>query len=312
MKRIEDVDLRLLLAFDALVVERHVSRAGDRLGLTQPAMSHALKRLRLVFEDDILARGPDGLQPTRRAIELHAQISRILESVRALVEEPRGFDPSTCRSGFTIGTSDAVALMLLPDLVRRMREAAPGARLTAVQCSAVDGLRQVRTGEMDIAIGVFSDLPPGVRGVTLSTASNFFAFVDRRHPALVDGRLDRDAYLASPHVGVEVFSALGSAIDSALEGLGLSRTIAMVAPNFNVVPAIVRGTDMVGHCTWQVVDQLAFRDEFAVFPPPLAMPPYRLDAIWREAGAGAQGRRWLAGLIQDVILKRETQDGLRT
>jgi len=297
---LRSLDLNLLVAFDMLVTERHVSRAAGQLGLTQPAVSHALRRLRLIFDDELLLRTPGGMVPTLRALELHRSVTAILDAMRELVEGPEQFEAAAARIAFSLGMSDSIAIALLPGLVHQLRAVAPLLRINGVQCSPLEGLQGVIAGELDLAVGYYTDDAPGVNMREISRVQRYFAVVDRKHPLLRDGALDREAYLASPHVAVTLLGSRGKPVDTMLEAMGIKRNIVVVAPSFAAVPAIVRGTDLVGHCGKALVDQLIYREELVLFTPPIPLAQNTLRVVWRRGGPPDAGRRWLIDLIAAV------------
>lgn len=306
MQSLSLIDLNLLIAFDALMVERNVTRAARRLNITQPALSHSLKRLRETFNDELFSRTADGMIPTSKAQELHESIVPALVTLRVALEGPAPFEPSTAERTFTIGMPDSAALLLLPQLVTHLQQAAPGIRIIAVQYSPDEAVRRTLSGELDFAIGYYANSPAGgLAEKILSSAQSYFAIVDRRNPLIKRGRLDRDAYLTLPHVGVTLPGGLGTFIDTALESLGLQRNIVVSAPSFSVVPALVRGTRFVGHCGRRFIQQLSYRDELLMFEPPIPLSFHRLRAIWRRSAQPNPALSWILTLISSVVANIE-------
>jgi DNA-binding transcriptional LysR family regulator len=149
------IDLNLLVAFDALMCERNVTRAGVRIGRTQPAMSAALSRLRLLLKDDLFVRSASGLQPTPRALELAAPLGDALASIQRTLEFTQEFDPSRSTIRFTLGLSDHPAFTVLPALQKRLSQLAPNVTLRVRSFTARDdALALLDAGEADVAIGV--------------------------------------------------------------------------------------------------------------------------------------------------------------
>lgn len=300
------IDLNLLIAFDALMVERNVTHAAKRLNITQPALSHSLKRLRETFNDELFSRTANGMIPTPKAQALHEAIVPALVTLRVALEGPVPFEPSTAEQTFTIGMPDSVALLVLPQLIVHLQQAAPGIRIIAVQYSPDEALRRTLSGELDFAIGYYANSPAGgLAEKILSSVQSYFAVVDRKNPLIKAGRLDRDAYLALPHVGVTLPGGLGTFIDTALESLGLKRNIVVSVPSFSVVPAIVRGTNFVGHCGRRFIQQLAYRDELLMFEPPIPLSFQRLLAVWRRSAQPNPALSWILTLISSVLANIE-------
>jgi DNA-binding transcriptional LysR family regulator len=305
------VDLNLLVAFDALMVERNVTRAAKRLNITQPALSHSLKRLRETFNDELLVRTVDGMVPTSKAQELHEAIVPALVTLRIALEGPAPFVPTAAQQTFTIGMPDSVALLVLPRLVAHLQKAAPGIHIVGVQYSPDESLRRVLNGELDFMIGYFANSPSGgLAEKILSSTQSYFAIVDRNNPRLKNGCLDRDAYLGLPHIGVTLSGGNSNFIDTALESLGLHRNIIVTVPAFSVVPALVRGSNFVGHCGRRFLQQLAYRDELLMFEPPIPLSFQRLRAVWRRSAEPNPALAWMLALTGDVVANAERAEQL--
>lgn len=306
MNTLGDIDLNLLVAFDVLMTERNVTRAAKQLGVSQPALSHTLRRLRDTFNEELFTRTVDGIEPTLRAQELHRSVAPALSALRFAIEGPVPFDLAAVEKNFIIGMPDSVALMLLPQLVPRIRATAPGVRITAVQFSPDEALRRVLDGQLDFAVGFYANSPrAGLADQILSSVQSYFGVVDRKNPHIRAGTLDRETYLSLPHVGVTLGGGVGTIIDTALETLGLQRNIVVSVPSFSIVPAVVRGTDLVGHCGLRFIEQLTYRDELLAFAPPIPLSVQRLRAVWQRRSLLNPALSWLVGLIATLVKEIE-------
>lgn len=301
MKSLSSVDLNLLVAFDALITERHVTRAAAKVWRTQPALSHSLRRLREMFEDDILVPTADGLQPTERALEIHQEVSELLIRLQATLSGPATFDASTSTRNFKLAMSDSVAHLVLPRLIPTLRQEAPGVQLRITRCASVEGLTQIIHGEAELGVGVYSSPSAGLQTRELPLALQRYAVADAKNPRLKNGTMDIDDYLAAPHVAVTVDAGPGRQTDTVLPVLGLPRQVMMVLPSFTLVPAVVRGTDLVGHCTRCMIEHLDYRDELTLFDPPIPLPRDTVRAVWRRSGCDDAGLRWLIELIARTV-----------
>ncbi|MCA8888741.1 MAG: LysR family transcriptional regulator [Parvularculaceae bacterium] len=301
MAKFEKIDLNLLVAFDALVIERHVSRAATRLNVSQPALSHSLKRLRELFNDEILVRCGGSMVLTPRAQALHEEIAPALASLRVALDGPAVFDPTTTQRVISIGIQESSALQILPAVLATLEEEAPGLGIACAQYSPEESVRRARDGELDLLIGYYATpLPKGLVGRTLSSLQSYFAVADRGNRHFKRGRISRKDYLALPHIAVSMNGTVGSNIDTALEDLGLKRNIRVIAPNFSVVPALVRGTQMIGHCGRLLVDQLTYRDELILFEPPIPLATSNLRALWRRSASPDPAVLWLVDQIRAI------------
>jgi DNA-binding transcriptional LysR family regulator len=289
-------DLNLLVAFEALFEERHVSRAGAKIGLSQPSMSHALSRLREIFEDELFTRGPGGMLPTARAVELAQHILPGIGQLRAALNERGEFNAKKSERRFVIGLNDLGSFSVLPRLAPRVRALAPGISLTVINVGARDALEKLISGEVELACGVFSDLPPGVDSCKIASMETV-CLSDRRNPRL-DGRaLDLQAFLELPHVQVAVNADPGIQIDAELAALSLRRRVTLVVPHFLVVPRAVVGTDMIGVFDAKTLRALGHWPHLRTDPLPLLLPEPGVSAIWHRRSASDPGHRWLRELL---------------
>lgn len=310
MRRMNDlrgIDLNLLVVLEALLAERHISRAALRLHLSQPAVSHALGRLRQLLDDPLLVRGQGGLVPSARAHELAGPLAEALAQVRILLG-PSGFQPATARRSFRLAMSDYGAMALLPGLLRAVRKIAPGIDLVVSQASREAMTAKVADGEIDLALGVFAQPPEGVHCTEL---------FEETYACMVDaatvrglGKLDQVAYLARSHVLVAAHSERVDAIDAAVAKVGGRRKIACVLPHWSVAPALIAGTNLV--LTTARRSLAAFEEDprFAVFDPPFPLPGFGFSLIWHDRTDADPGHSWLRDRVIAVAAGDEPDDAI--
>jgi DNA-binding transcriptional LysR family regulator len=288
-----DVDLNLILALDALLAERHVTRAAARLGITQSAASHALARLRDVLDDPLLVRGPHGtMLPTARATALAPAVHRILVDLSAVLRGDAAFDPATARRTFRIGTSDYVELVLMPRLVERLRRTAPNIDLWLYSV-ADHGDEALAAGTVDVIVG-----PP--RGAARPAGSyekvlfdeSFTCIVRKGHP-LAKTNLTLPRYCAAPHLLVAPRGTPGSLVDNALSAIGRSRRIALAVPHFLVVPYLIASSDLIATLATRVATTFADTLGLVTMQPPLALPKFQMATAWHERNQDDPPHRWL-------------------
>lgn len=240
------LDLNLLVVFDALMQERHVGRAAVRLSLSQSATSHALGRLRAMFDDPLFVRHPRGIEPTVRGRALAQPISDALTQLRQIVSPQSPFDPATLRRTFTVAAHDYALAVLAPALVADVRAQAPGVDLRFISVAPlaiVDGLDR---GEIDFALGGFIDVTAERVARTLLFTDRFVGVARRDHPCVSARRMSLDDFTALPHVVMSVDRQLRSDVDRELGALGLTRRIAVTVPNFHALPYAVEDSDVIG------------------------------------------------------------------
>jgi len=300
---LRNLDLNLLVAFDALMAERHVSRAADRVALSQPAMSNALSRLRAVLDDPLLVRTSRGMEPTARALELHGPIRAALTEIQRTLAKPARFEPASVQHHFVIGASDYMEFLVVPRLVKVLQEEAPGVDLTvaSLQLSPPEG--PLDSGEMDLAFGYFPNLPKRLRQTHLFTEYLECA-VRKDHPT-VKSRLTLELYLSLPHLFVSTRRRSG-VVDEALARMGRSRRISVSVPHFLVAPYIIVESDVIMTVNSRIARTYARTLPIRVLPPPLDLPDFPISMVWHPRSDKDAAHEWLRARLADVC--RELQD----
>jgi DNA-binding transcriptional LysR family regulator len=303
MNDLHGIDLNLLVVLDALLAERHVTRAAARVGLTQSAASHALGRLRDLLDDPLLVRGPRGaLVRTPRAEALAPALARALDQVREALRGEPGFDPTTARRTVRIAASDYAELLLLPALLDRVARLAPGVDLWAVPLRD-DPVPDLAAGDVDVSIGVWRSraFPSGFYERRLFD-DRFRVVVRGAHPA-AQQRLTLARYLALPHLLIAPRGTAGSYVDDALAALGHTRRVAAAVPHFLVAPHVVAATDLVVTLASRIAAVLAEPFGLLSLPPPLELPTFTTSLLWHERAHHDAGQRWLRDQLLAVSPK---------
>lgn len=298
MNNLGAFDLNLLVVLDALLAERHVSRAALRLNKSQPAVSHALARLRALFDDPLLVRHGGQLEPTVRALEIAPQLAEALAHMRLLMGS-QPFDPAREPHVFRLAMSDYAALVLLPQLMTVLRRQAPNVDLLVSQASREVMMAQAVDGEIDLALGVFPTLAEDLR-TSLLFEEHFACLADR---ASLGGEktMDLSAYLQRPHILVSLRGDTGNEIDLALSAIGHKRRIALALPHWSAAPGLVPGTDLVLTVARRILPRDGETGPLAIFAPPFAIPPFAFRQIWHRRRDGDPAHRWLRDLITGIL-----------
>ena len=301
------IDLNLLIVFDALMQEHNLTRAGRRLGLSQPATSHALARLRQMLNDDLFIRAPDGMRPTSRAQQMAEPIRDALSALR-LTLEPEAFEPAQSTRAFTLVVNNYAARAVVPALARKVAVAAPNVTLDVRPVGQVDVLDQLDAGTVDVALSRLVDGGERFKCVRI-TDDDYVALLDRSHPAATAEDLSPDWLAAIPHVDITSSGDDTSFIDEALAERGLVRRVAARVPFLSVVLMLV-GADRLA-----VVPRRAGMDLAAICPLvvkelPFAVPRIALSMIWHRRLDNHPAQRWLRTMIRaSVRLLREIRNG---
>ena len=299
---LKSIDLNLLVAFDALMSERSVSRAAAKLGITQSAVSHALKRLRIMFGDPLMRRGSRGMEPTERALSLQQPVKGVLANIHSIISTKLAFDPATTKRTFKLSMSDAMSVEALPLIVRKLRKHAPNIDLLVTSSGPKDACARIINDEVEIAIGVFPHVQPELLRRELYR-DELICVADKNNPLLRRGRMDEKSYLASPHVTVAPNLDSGVQLDEILVAMGLNRRVVAIVPHYIALPALIRGTDLIGHTRLRLVNVLRSSSNLVVFPIParIRVPELSFEEIWHARYEDDPGHRWLRELIIDAV-----------
>ncbi len=297
LAHLRSLDLNLLVHLEALLAERHVTRAARRVGLTQPAMSRSLAKLREALDDPLLARGREGLALTRRGRELLPAVSRVLQDVEGLLARPH-FEPLTAQRTFTLGANDYAQALLLPPLVARLSREAPGLDLAIVHVGQ-DAAAALQDDGVDLVIGLKQGGTAGV--VWHKLLHDDFALIARAGHQEVGRTLGLEAYLRLSHVMVAPGGRPGSLVDDALAALGKRRRVAVRVPSFLAVPPLVASSDLVA-----IYPERLAREAARVFGvrrtrPPLRLVGFDLHLAWHEKHRRDAGHAWLRAQVQNVL-----------
>jgi LysR family transcriptional activator of mexEF-oprN operon len=291
------IDLNLLVAFDALLTERSVTRAAVRVGLGQSAMSHNLARLRSLFADELLTRGPDGMRPTPRALALVNPVRIALSDIEALVMRADKFDPRTAERVFRIGLPDSVEVLVGPKLLARVGAEAPGIRFRFYSTDARQLLDEIDADNIDLGIGI-GTFPEGQthhKRRILATETYLCMFNAER--VGVTPPISLADYVRLPHVLTSLRKGERGVVDDALAKLGLSRQIALTTPRFVAVPFLVAGAPVITTMHARLARYFADELGLALSAPPVTLPEVTISLLWHASYDGDPGNAWLRATV---------------
>jgi DNA-binding transcriptional LysR family regulator len=294
------VDLNLLVALDALLVERNVTRAAARVGLTQPAMSRALGRLRTLLRDELLVRAGRGMVATPRAEQLAQPLSRLLADADSLLRQGLPFDPRTSDRTFRLEANDFIEELVLPGFVAHLGREAPGIQLAVHSASlASDSAAALERGDLDFVISYARASYPGTLRSRVVYRDGFLCLVRRGHPALAGGGLTLERYVALRHLLVAPSGRAGGVVDDLLAELGLARHIAVHVQSFLPVGSIIAASDLVVTMPARLAQRAAERPDLVTVPTPVAVRPFALYLFWHARQDTDLGHRWFReGLVE--------------
>jgi DNA-binding transcriptional LysR family regulator len=293
---VRDVDLNLLRVFDAVLREHGVTPAAAGLGLTQPAVSNALARLRGLFGDRLFVRTPGGMDATPFARELAEPVRQALALIDAALAHGPGFDPGSTTRAFRFYMSDLGQIEFLPPLIERVQRAAPGVRLEAVALEVDDIADALATGALDLAVGFLPGLGPPVRRRALFR-DPYLCLMRADHPIKA---LTRRKFQEASHALV-TYKGGHRVVEEALERAGLARRIALRLPHFTVVPMVLERTDLLCTLPARVARVFERRGGLKSLAPPVPIPPADVAVHWHERFEADPGNRWLREQVSELF-----------
>jgi DNA-binding transcriptional LysR family regulator len=302
------VDLNLLVYLDVLLRECNVTRAAEELGISQPAMSNSLRRLRDLFDDPLLVRTSDGMTPTDRALELQPLVRNVLAAAEIAVLPKTIFDATASDRIFRIMASDYTEVTLLPSLLTRLRKEAPGVRLDIMTPSDVS-FHDVERGKVDLVINRFDTLPQSFHQVHLWDDS-FSCVMSANNPVIKNWSLD--SYLSHKHVWVSK-TGMGVGVgmspddvqrlgwvDEALGKLDAKREITVFTRHYQAALLLGEQEDLIVTIPTIAARTMSNNPKVVILDPPFEIPRMRLKMVWSPLLQRDPGHKWLRQMIKDV------------
>jgi DNA-binding transcriptional LysR family regulator len=295
---IRELDLNLLVGFEAMIIERSVSGAARRARLSQPAMSNLLARLRKTFEDPLFERAGQRMIPTARARQLAAPIGDALNVIRKAISERPSFTPSTADVRYTIATTDYAEVVILPNLLRTIKRCAPK---IALQMKRLKGIFDIPVAELDVcdfALGFFPlPLPPGggLNGTTLFQ-ERFVGIISKRHP-MARQKFGLRQFLSLEHIRVNYSEEGPGLIGDALQKVGHRRKVGLIVPHLVTVPFLTAHSEMMGIVPLRLARILSPSLGLRIVELPLEMPPLTMSLVWHERHQQDAAHRWFREFV---------------
>ena len=290
-----DLDLNQLVLFHQLMRERRVSKVAEQLGLTQPAVSNALARLRRQFGDELFLRTPAGMVPTPLAEQMAVPIADALALLHAGINRQRAFEPAREQRALTIGMTDIGEIVFLPALLEHMRREAPGITLSTVRNTAVNLREEMESGKVDLAIGPLPQLKAGFFQRTLFRQRYVCLF--RRGHALDKRRITRADFEAAEHLAVVSAGTGHGRVDEHLRRAGVQRRVRLTVPHFVSVGHILARTELVCTVTERLAESLAEPFGLASRPHPIELPDVAINVFWHAKVHRSPAHQWLRGVV---------------
>ncbi|WP_225774457.1 LysR family transcriptional regulator [Pseudomonas sp. Marseille-Q5115] len=299
------VDLNLFVVFDAIYTEANLTRAGQIVGITHPAVSNALARLRETFNDPLFVRTAQGMVPTPMAQNIVGPVRNALALLRVSVQESRLFNPAQASKVFRISMTDLIEAIVLPSLLRRLRRQAPGLVIESFLCKRRETTKELAAGRLDFAVDAPLNTDPQVRHVKLME-DRYVCAMRKGHP--LEGKpLTLDSYLAQAHIHISSRrNGLGE-VDLALGKLGRQRKVALRSQHYMMASQVLQQTDMV----MTVPERFARRHDLPCSTLPVAdVNTVETHLYWHESTDQDPANRWMREQLIELcagIVKRERE-----
>jgi DNA-binding transcriptional LysR family regulator len=296
------IDLNLLVHLDALLTERSVTRAAQKVGIGQSAMSHNLARLRELFADELLTRGTEGMRLTPRALTLLEPVRTALAQVEALVSRERAFDPATAVRTFRFGLPDSVEILLMPSLLARMREVAPGIHLRLYTFDASRLLDDLDGDELDLAIGYDAFQQGQVHHKRRKLFTDSYLCMFNSELTGVKPPISLDDFVRLPHVltSLRPGRSVRGIVDEALEKLGLSRCVALTTPRFLTVPSLVARAPVIVSMQARLARRFAAEFGLSLSPLPVELRDVTVSLLWHASYDHDPAHAWLRDQVAQL------------
>ncbi|WP_418316261.1 LysR family transcriptional regulator [Piscinibacter sakaiensis] len=302
---LKDVDLNLLVVFNQLLIDRRVSRVAETLGLSQPAISNSLARLRRLTGDELFLRTPTGMAPTPYAEQMAEPVADALALIHSAVNQRGSFDPATAERSFAIGMTDIGEIYFLPKLMNELARIAPGITVSTVRNNTVNLKDEMEAGHVDMAIGLLPRLQAGFFQRRLFAQRYVCLF--RRGHRLDKRRISLAEFQAAEHVLVVSEGTGHGKVDELLDRAGVRRRVRLSVPHFVAVGHILQDTEMVATVPERLAHALAGPFDLVHHAHPAALPEIAINLFWHARFHRDPANEWLRALL--VGLHADAADG---
>ena len=296
---LEEIDLNLLVVFRQMLVERRVSRVAEKLGVSQPAVSNALARLRKLLGDELFLRTARGMEPTPFAEQLSESVSYALGMIHSALNQRASFEPASSQRRFTIGMTDIGEIYFLPALMERLAREAPSITLSTVRNQAVNLRDEMEAGKVDLAIGLLPQLKAGFFQRRLFRQRYVCLF--RRGHRLDKKKISLAEFCEAEHVVVVSAGTGHGQVDEWLQRRGVPRRVRLTVPHFVAVGDILQATDMVATVPERLAQRMAGPFGLAYVAHPAPLPEMAINLFWHAKYHKDPANQWLRGLVFEMF-----------
>ena len=296
---LHEIDLNLLVVFNQLLALRRVSKVAEHLGISQPAVSNSLAKLRKLFGDELFLRTPRGMEPTPYAEQLAESVSHALALIHSGVNQRTSFEPSTATRSFTIGMTDIGEAYFLPSLIERLHRDAPGVTLSTVRNTAVNLRDELESGKADLAIGLLPALKAGFFQRRLFTQG--YVCLMRRGHRLDKRKMSLAEFSAAEHLVVVSAGTGHGKVDELLQRGGIERSVRLTVPHYMSVGHILRRSDLIATVPERLAESLVEPFGLAMVPHPARLPEVAINVFWHAKYHRSPANRWLRDVVFELF-----------
>ena len=300
--QLRDIDLNLLVIFNQLIIDKRVSAVAETLGITQPAVSNALKRLRGLLKDELFLRTSHGMVPTPFALQLAEPVDYALGTIHGALNQQTSFDPTSSTRTFTLAVSDIGDIYFLPVLLREVMRSAPQLRISTVRNTAVSLRENLEIGKVDLAIGLLPQLQGGYFQRHLFK-HRYVCMFRRDHP-VASQPMTLDLFQSLEHVVVISAGTGHGEVDTILDRAGIVRRVRAVVPHFIAVGPILQSTDLVATVPERFAMRCTQPFNLVYVPHPAPLPEIAIKMFWHAKYHRDPANRWLRQLLFEMFSDR--------
>jgi DNA-binding transcriptional LysR family regulator len=297
---LQDIDLNLLVLFNQLLVERRVSKVADNLGLTQPAVSNSLARLRKLLGDELFLRTPSGMEPTPFAEQLAESVTYALGMIHSALNQRSTFEPTRSTRSFTVGMTDIGEIYFLPTLIDRLRQQAPGVSLSTVRNTAVNLKDEMEAGKVDLAIGLLPQLKAGFFQRRLFRQRYVCLF--RRGHKLDKKKISLAEFSTAEHLVVVSPGTGHGKVDELFERGGIERRVRLTVPHYVAIGHILQATDLVATVPERLAQRMTAPFGLTYLTHPAKLPEVAINVFWHAKFHRTPDNQWLRTLVFETFV----------
>lgn len=295
---LRDLDLNLLVIFHQLLIDRSVSQAAEKLGMTQPAVSNALKRLRTTFKDDMFVRTSQGMEPTPYAEQLSEPVAHVIGTLVGALNRNDDFEPQLAKRRFVVAMTDIGEIYFMPRLIAALLERAPGISVVTVRSHA--GLSEaLANGEVDLAIGLHPDLQAGFYQRRLFH-HRYVCLCRKNHP-ITFSPMSPDRFCEFGHIRIAAANTGHGEVEAHMQRAGLNRDIRLEVPHFVAVGHILQNTDLLATVPERFAASCTEPFGLTLLPAPIPLPEIAINLFWHARYNRDPANRWFRQLMFDLF-----------